>query len=206
MVAALSDDGYLYCEITNAAKLLDDTGVFSLYSEYKNIYSAVSMMKLYNRCGISIQRISSINDGEWLGVWGKKYRKATENHFASRLKIMRKGILSLARPIVLWGGGGRGGNILTFLELDTTIIEYVVDLNHAKQNQFIPPYGQRVINPSQLANINPATIIVANDKYKLEIIQMAPSNCNIVSINQLVTGTERNSMDQMDHLQDLASR
>jgi len=185
MAKSLNQDGRIYCEITNAPKLLSYKGIFSLYPECSNLFSALSLAKLYARNGLFVEKITSINDGEWLGVWGKKSVSLDGDSAASFLSSVYKKLLQLPRPIVIWGAGGRGGNILSFLDIGLAQIEFVVDLNPAKQGLFIPPFGQKVISPDQLLDVNPRTILVASYKYKSEISKMAPAECRVIAIDDL---------------------
>lgn len=186
IVRSLNYNGRIYCEVTNAPYLLNNNRVFSLYPEYENMFSVNSLSKIYAQNGLSVEKITTINGAEWVGVWGIKNQFPYSAHMKNNLMYIREKILKMPKPIVLWGGAGRGGNILSFLQIDLKDIGYVVDLNRSKQGQFIPPYGQKVISPDQLKELKPATIIVANGKYKNEICQQAPSNCLVVSVDELM--------------------
>ena len=105
MVKALNQEGWIYCEITNAPNLLDDKGIFSLYPEYSNIFSTLSIARLYAKNGLSVEKVTSINEGEWLGIWGKKRCGFSGGGAADLLNVVYEKILKLQKPIVLWGGG-----------------------------------------------------------------------------------------------------
>ena len=110
MSQSLSASSCIYCEITNAPNLLNmasQGGVFVLYPEYINLFSALSLSKLYAIHGLSIDKVTSINSGEWLGVWGKKNTTTSISKIADYLKNIAMKVKSLPKPIVLWGAAGR---------------------------------------------------------------------------------------------------
>jgi SAM-dependent methyltransferase len=184
VVNALKPNGRIYCEITNISNLLNErVGIFSFYPEYSNLFSSLSISKLFARNGLSVEKITSINNGEWLGVWATKNRKVHNESADSYLSTIRRKLLDLPKPIVLWGAAGRGGNILSFLKISLNEIEFVVDMNTAKQELFIPPFGQRVISPDQLDNVNAKTVLVSNKKYKNEISKLVSSDCMVITID-----------------------
>ena len=184
---SLKDNGLIYCEITNAAHLLELERVFSLYPECANIFSALSLSTIYGRCGLSVEKITNIHHGEWLGVWAKKSRVVGSDHIVDGLAAIRASLCSLPRPLVLWGCGGMGMNILAFLHLDLETIQFVVDLNPAKRGKFIPPFGQEVISPSDLSHLEPKAILVANKRYKDEVLGMSVAGCQVFDISDLIS-------------------
>jgi len=187
MAASLAPEGHVYCEITNANHLMDAEGLFSLYPECSNLFSVRSLSGVFARNGLSIEGVSSHNRGEWLGVWGRKLSVPSERAVMNSLEVLAQRIARLPRPLVLWGAGGRGGNILAFMRIDRSLIEHVVDVSKKKWGMFMPPYGQEIVAPGDLGRIAPRTILVANRKYKEEISAMAPAGCRVVAIDDLAT-------------------
>lgn len=187
VVNTLKLNAYIYCEITNASHVLNESaaGIFSVFPEYSNLFSSHSITTLCARHGLSVEKITSINKGEWLGIWAKKNRKMYNESVDDYLYTVRKKLLDLPKPIVLWGAAGRGGNLLSFLKISLDEIEFVVDINPLKQGLFIPPFGQKILSPNQLANVNAKTVLVSNKKYKNEISKMVSSECMVIAIDDL---------------------
>ncbi|MBI3897342.1 MAG: methyltransferase domain-containing protein [Gammaproteobacteria bacterium] len=183
--AALVDRGLVYCEITNASRLMRDRDIFSLYPEYSNLFTVSSLSRLLGKHGISIERVSDYYDGEWLSIWGRKNSAAWMFDGQELLEQVRHKISALPQPIVLWGVGGRGGDFLGFCQADLSLIPFVVDMSQAKQGSFVPPFGQEIVAPDRLADIAPGTILVSSRKYKNEVAAIAPANCLVMSIDEL---------------------
>lgn len=178
---------HVYCEITNAAQLYYDQDVLSLYPEYINLFSTLSISKLLSNFGFSVLSIADYFNNKWLGVFGINavaHAKPLEWNFL--LEKYSAAIQALERPIVIWGGGGRGGNLLAFCEISLNVIEYVVDQNIEKQGCYIPPVGQKVISISELKGIQPKNLIVVSQKYVEEIKPHVPLGCNVLSMDELI--------------------
>ncbi|HQS52159.1 MAG TPA: class I SAM-dependent methyltransferase [Daejeonella sp.] len=183
---SLSPSARVYCEITNASRIVTQKDAFSIYPECSNIFSSISLSTLFQRFDIEPELIHSYFDGAWLGFWGRKITPFPRPiEWTKLLDSISDKINALPRPVVLWGAGGRGGNILSFCQLDTSMLAQVVDLNSFKQGKCIPPFGQQVISPQELDTIAPQTVLIVSNKYKNEILPMIPEYCNVVSIEDL---------------------
>ena len=187
IAAALAPSGSIFCEITNARCLLRHQDIFSLFPENSNFFSASSIARLFMRHRVSVDRVAPYFDGEWLGIWARKFQSPKEIFAIEKSRArLREGVRSLMQPVILWGIGGRGEDFLSFLKADQTLIAKVVDMNKAKQGLFVPPFGQEIVSPEILADLRPGTILVSNKRYLDEIISMAPSGCRIMTIDDLV--------------------
>lgn len=184
IAGAIKQGGYFYAEITNATHLIGVEECFSLYPEYCNIFSLLSLAGILSKSGFLIKSANAINGGEWLGVWAKKQDYLLSNRSVELNELSRK-IKKLPKPLVLWGAAGRGGNILAFLHLDLSEMEYVVDINVDKQGKFVPPFGQKIISLDELKKLEPKTILVANSKYKKEILAQVPTNYNVLTLGEI---------------------
>lgn len=188
---SLSETGFVYCEITNVSRMMRKRDAFSLYPECSNLFTASSLARLFGRHGVSIERVVGYHEDEWLGVWGRKFTGALRLLDGQNfLEGVIQQIDQLPKPVVLWGAGGRGGNILSFCGANLATVPFVVDSNEAKQGLFIPPYGQEIIAPDRLSEIAPKTILVSSAKYKDEIIAIAPPGCLVLSVGELILATQ----------------
>lgn len=183
---SLKPSGRVYIEFTNASKLVSDLDPFSIYPECTNIFSVGSISLLLRRYGFELEIVQEYFRGSWLGLWVNKFSEFTETAgWMRNIERIKNNILALPKPIVLWGAGGRGGNLLSFCHIDTTLIPYVVDVNKAKQGLFIPPYGQKVISPTELATMPVGCVLIASNKYRAEITPHLPIDCMIFSLDEL---------------------
>lgn len=181
----LKPDGLLYCEITNATYLIEHELFFSLFPECVNLYSSLSLAKLYASAGYAIVDITPIKGGEWLGIWAKPV-DIGHNTAANALVRVSQAFSRLAKPVFLWGAGGRAGDMLSFMKLNTEAIKYVVDIDEAKQGLFIPPYGQQIISPDECGRLAPKSVVVMNTTYRDEIARMIAADTQVITLDDLL--------------------
>jgi SAM-dependent methyltransferase len=71
--------------------------------------------------------------------------------------------------IALWGGATKGLLFLNQCDPLGEKIEYVIDINPAKQNRFIAKTGHKIYSPNILDNSSIKTIMVVNENYFQEV-------------------------------------
>lgn len=184
--AAMNSAGRVYCEITDAERIVSERDLFSLYPEYSNFFSIFSLARLLKKYGLSITKVTSYFDGEWFGVWARKQPRALHQTAAVDLRsLLVQRIRELPRPVVLWGMGGRGENFLSMIGADRLLIPIVIDVNEAKQGLFVPPFGHEIMSPHVLQTVRPGTILAANRRYVKEIAAVEPG-CPVIAIDDLL--------------------
>jgi hypothetical protein len=68
----------------------------------------------------------------------------------------------------MWGSGSKGVAFLTSLR-DTSMLDYVVDINPYRQNHYMVGFGQQIVSPDFLKDYDPAVVIIMNRIYTDEI-------------------------------------
>lgn len=173
----------LYIEITNISNLVINDDPFSIYPECENLFSITSLTRTMSKFGYFLTDVSTFFTGNWAGCW---FRVSNDNCNSDDLiKSYKLNIRKLEKPVVLWGAGGRGSNILSFCKIDKNEIEFVVDVNKAKIGKYMPPNGQKVISPEELLFIKPKTVVVASGKFLKEIKAFLKKHVRVLTINQL---------------------
>ena len=77
-------------------------------------------------------------------------------------------VRTAGKRVVVWGGGSKGVSFLNAVQSRGTV-EYVVDINPHKQNQYVGGTGQKIIPPRFLKDYKPHYVIAMNKNYKEEI-------------------------------------
>jgi hypothetical protein len=173
----------IYIEITNISYSLKNNDPFSLYPECENLFTISSLSKIMLKYGYVLDDVTSFFDGNWAGCWFRTV-DSNEDKF-DLVKSYSSNILKLEKPIVLWGAGGRGSNILSFCNLHKADIEFVVDVNKVKIGKYVPPNGQKIISPQELDKVNPKTVIVSSKKFLKDIKSHLNKNIKVLTIDQL---------------------
>ena len=96
-------------------------------------------------------------------------------HFAARCEIWSQRFQTYReqnKRVVFWGTGGKG---VTFLNTcpSASSIEFVAEINPAKQGKFVPGSAQQIVAPEDLIQIQPDVIIISNAIYEQEIRDQA---------------------------------
>lgn len=177
----------IYVEITNISHSLTNGDPFSFYPECENLFSIGSLTKLMSNCQYGLDDVTMFFGGSWSGCWfrftGNKFNPAVTISFC------RQKILEMEKPVVLWGAGGRGSNIVSFCELCKEDIEFVVDINPSKVGKYIPPYGQRIISPEELSVVKAKTLIVSSKKFRDEIRARVGAEIKLVTMDELISSS-----------------
>jgi SAM-dependent methyltransferase len=104
------------------------------------------------------------------------------NYFADKLnqKYQESGKVS-----VIWGGASKGVVFSIFMHRAGAKIDYVVDINPAKQGKYLPATGLRVQQPEELIKKleKSADIYVMNGNYLNEIKQLTNNRFSYITVD-----------------------
>jgi hypothetical protein len=93
------------------------------------------------------------------------------DHYNRKLAVWQQRLDALSRSgrrTIIWGGGSKGVTFLNVLKARSQI-DYVVDINPAKQGMYVPGTGQPIVAPDSIRRRPPDTILVMNPLYEREI-------------------------------------
>ena len=74
-------------------------------------------------------------------------------------------------PLAVWGAGAKGSTFVNILDKEKKAIQYVIDINPAKQNNFIGGTGHPIFDPDILLKQPVKNILIMNENYTEEIKQ-----------------------------------
>jgi hypothetical protein len=181
----------LYVEVPNSLLIFREQRVWDLIYEHCSYFTPASLIGLFQATGFRVLDMSIAYENQFLGV---EAMPGTSEHrlenvgpaevreletlvhgFAEGLRgLVQRWNERLAdwtgqgRKIVVWGAGTKG---ITFLNLvpGAQHIDHVVDINPRKQGHYIAGTGQQIIDPAELAQIQPDVILEMNPAYEDEI-------------------------------------
>lgn len=183
----------VFFQIPNARYVFGDLAFWDVYYEHCSYFSKGSVARLFQKAGYDVMDLWLDYQDQYLMVEAipslhTPGRIMVVNH--NDLHDMGSEIEQFARivpqkkeqwarclvqyqiknqKVVLWGGGSKAVAFLTSLNLSTDLIEYAVDINPNKTGTFLPGYGQEVIAPVKLLEIQPDVILIMNPIYREEI-------------------------------------
>lgn len=104
------------------------------------------------------------------------------NRWVSEIRFRQQ---SNKSPVVVWGGASKGVIFSLFMQNAGVNIDYVVDINPAKQGMFLPATGLKVSSPSEMFSKVPtgSDVFVMNGNYLPEIISMTRGKFNCMAVD-----------------------
>jgi SAM-dependent methyltransferase len=183
-------------ELPDVLRVLRDLAFWDLYYEHCSYFSLGSLARLFRACGFDVLRLERDFDDQYLLIEAKvsasvpaasaplaeeddlgDLRSAIANFRDSigadvaRRRSEIDAVVDAGKTAVVWGGGSKGVSFLTTLGIDEQI-RYAVDVNPFKQGKYVAGAGQKVVAPSQLADVRPDLVLVMNPIYLEEISKM----------------------------------
>jgi SAM-dependent methyltransferase len=183
----------LLFEVPDVQRVLDEVAFWDVYYEHSSYFSAGSVGRLFRAAGFDVLSITRAYSDQTLLVearpavdgaaaelpieedpaalveaaarFARGHRTMVE-HWRDRIRTVHAD----GGRTVIWGGGSKGVAFLAALGADAALVDGVVDINPFKQNQYMAGTGHRVLAPKDLADAEPALVIVMNGAYRTEIV------------------------------------
>lgn len=188
-------DCVVYFEVPNALYTFKSMGVWDIIYEHCSYFTSESLANVFMRAGFVPIHLTEQYDSQFLTIEARPGIPDT-----SSISNKKKGlpdINSLIRKfqsayrekldgwqhrlshireqndrVVLWGAGSKGVTFLNALDISYKRVEYIVDINPRKHENFIAGTGQQVVAPKFLKQYNPQIVIIMNPVYHTEIQQV----------------------------------
>jgi hypothetical protein len=158
----LAQNGFVYLEFTNSKTIIERSATLTLYHEYPQYFSEITLSIVLRRIGMYIHDIKHFFDGEIAGV------------IARRVMTRMPGAMSFEKlkmfeDVCIWGIGGRSINFLTNYANELKNVRFGVDLDPRKQGKYVPFSGQLILSPEECMLKKPQAVIVLNNHYVNEV-------------------------------------
>jgi hypothetical protein len=170
--------GSLYIEVPNSVPSLSSLRCEDFYYDHHVFYTISTLSRLLEMSGFRINEIKEELGGEIISALCTPEDIGSECGLQSKLKRSKASIMQMkleGKKIVGWGAAGNGASFLNLLEINTSLIEYVVDSDVRKQNKYIPGTAQLIVPPNYLLEYRPDVILVFSQFHKSDIIKTAKS-------------------------------
>jgi len=187
----------IYFEIFNAFRAFQQQEIWSVHYEQCNYFSEQSFATLFKRNGFRLLECGPCYDGgQYLFVDAITDPDTCESsslfattpalslpseiasfsqRFNERLTFWNSRLDEFRhdqKRVVFWGSGGKGVSFLNLLPTAGTI-EFVAEINPAKQGKYVPGSAQKIVSPESLAEYQPDVVILSNALYEDEIRHQA---------------------------------
>lgn len=188
--------GNIYIEVPCFDWILKHRAWFDIFYEHVNYFRADDFLRLFG----TVQEAGHIFGGQYLYVVAdlstlRTPRLEKSDHFVfpddflatvTRYAAMIKTESATSRDsTIVWGGASKGVIFSLYMQRAGANIDFVIDINPAKQGKYLAATGLRVSSPEEVLNrVEPgATIFVMNGNYLPEIRQMTHNQFNYLTVD-----------------------
>jgi hypothetical protein len=195
------EDTVVFFQVPDVTRILRECAFEDIYYEHCSYFSPGSLARLFRSCRFDILELKTVYQGQYLIIEAKPAAKQTHPKLPIEedLQILEKYIRNFKeryaatvqywydflekaqkerKQTVIWGSGSKGVAFLNSV-LNSSFVEYVVDINPYRQGTFMPGTGQAIVAPDFLKQYCPDVLIIMNAVYREEIqIDLHRMDCN----------------------------
>jgi SAM-dependent methyltransferase len=160
---------------------------WDFFYEHCSLFTTDSLTTTFEHAGFDVVSVKHVFAGQYLWLEGRVTDKQREVQyeagdiaglarlFAQQEQITvakwRAGLRDYraSGAIAVWGAGAKGVTFCNLADPERELISCVIDVNPAKQGQYVAGTGHRIIGPEQVSIMDIATVLVLNPNYLGEI-------------------------------------
>ena len=216
-IRLLKPNGVFIIEVQYFINNLEKGDFDNVYHEHFNYWTVSSLNKFFKQLGYPISKVESINThGGSIRVYVSKSKKIIDSsaqkfilkehefginniekiknyglNFITKKDNVHKNLIELKNKdfkIIGYGAPAKATTLLNYLNINSEILEYIIEDNPLKKDKFIPGTGIKIITKDQL-KFKPNIIIVFAWNYfesiKLKNKDLEKSGSKFISIKEL---------------------
>ena len=163
-----SANARIYLETKDVGWALKNVVVWDFFYEYCSYFSARSIAKALEVVGFDEVTIDHVFHDQYLWIEAPAVRatdavrvgdaeleKSVESYIQHESEVRARWMESIDAlrkngEVALWGAGAKGGTFASLFDPAGDVLSCVIDLNPAKQGQFIAGSGHAILPPSEL--------------------------------------------------------
>lgn len=167
--------GFLFVEVPTFDWIVKKNAFWDIFYEHCNYFTEQSL-----GCMFDDAVTGNFFGGQYIYLWadlskikttipaGLNFTRFDTSAFLKKLEEYRT-VLNDTASFAIWGAGAKGSTFLNLLDKDRKAVEYVIDINPAKQNKFIAGTGHPIYSPNILLTRPVDNILIMNENYADEI-------------------------------------
>jgi C-methyltransferase C-terminal domain/Methyltransferase domain len=167
--------GFLFVEVPTFDWIINKKAFWDIFYEHCNYFTEQSL-----GCMFEEALTGNFFGGQYIYLWADlskirntipvnlTFKKFDTGSFSQKL-LEYKNVMSDSPSCAIWGAGAKGSTFLNLLDTERTFVQYVIDINPAKQNKFIAGTGHPIYSPDILLKQPVENILIMNENYSDEI-------------------------------------
>jgi hypothetical protein len=183
--------GYIYIEVPCLDWIAEHKAWFDIFYEHVNYFRLADFESIFE----NVVDSGHIFHGQYLFVVAKlgslrkpRLKKSSEFSFPvdfldgiSRVKELIK----TQKHKIIWGGASKGLIFSLYLQRAGIFIDYIIDINPAKQGKYLGVSGLKVSSPEEVLNKveKGSDIFIMNSNYMEEIIKLSNNEFNYIKVD-----------------------
>ena len=166
--------GFLFVEVPTFDWIAEKKSFWDVFYEHCNYFTENTLALMFGDA-----TTGSLFGGQYIYLWADLSllrptilpQKVQRPDFSGMQRNIDQSIefIKSHPSIAVWGAGGKGSTYLNLIDPGRTLINYVIDINPAKQSRFIACTGHAIHSPQILDTDPVENILVMNEIYLPEI-------------------------------------
>lgn len=181
--------GKIYIEVPCLDWICEHHAWFDIFYEHVNYFRLADFSRMFGK----VYESGHIFGGQYLYVvadlstlHSPKLDKSDVFNFPSDFlsDIDRIASMIIGKQNAIWGGASKGVIFALYMQRAGINIDFVIDINPAKQNKFMASSGLRVSSPGEIIKMlqEGGNIIVMNSNYLQEIVEQSNNQFNYIQV------------------------
>jgi hypothetical protein len=167
--------GFLFVEVPTFDWIVNKKAFWDIFYEHCNYFTEQSLGSMFNDA-----ITGNFFGGQYIYLWADlskirntipgdlKFTRFDTSAFNKKLAEY-KAMLIDTGSFAVWGAGAKGSTFLNLLDQEKKAVQYVIDINPAKQNKFVAGTGHPIYSPDVLKRQPVENILIMNENYTDEI-------------------------------------
>jgi hypothetical protein len=187
---ANGNKGYIYIEVPCLDWICEHRAWFDNFYEHVNYFRLTDFHRMFG----SLIESGHVFGGQYLYIIAdlaslKKPMCTEEDIFVFPSDFLSdiNRIANVAKPQnnVIWGGASKGVIFALYMQRAGVNVDYVIDINPAKQGKYLGASGLKVSSPKEVLDKikKGSDIFVMNSNYLEEIIELSNNQFNYIKVD-----------------------